>query len=153
MFMEPLNLPTFSFKLKHKENKIYIFDTIRRDYFLLTPEEWVRQNFVRYLTDEKNYPASLVRIEMFFKINRLSRRGDIVLFNRKGEPLVLVECKSMKVNITQKTFDQIARYNMKFRVDYLIVTNGLKHYCCKMDYSDHSYCFLKEIPCYDEINA
>lgn len=151
--MEPLNLPTYSFKIKCLDEKDYIFDIIRRDYFLLTPEEWVRQNFIQYLIHEKNYPVSLIRVEMFFKVNRLSKRGDIVLFDRKGEPLVLVECKSKKVNITQKTFDQIARYNIKFRVNYLIVTNGLKHYCCKMDYSNHSYSFMKEIPGYDEINA
>lgn len=149
--MEPLNLPTYSFKIKCLDEKDYIFDIIRRDYFLLTPEEWVRQNFIQYLIHEKNYPVSLIRVEMFFKVNRLSKRGDIVLFDRKGEPLVLVECKSKKVNITQKTFDQIARYNIKFRVNYLIVTNGLKHYCCKMDYSNHSYTFMKEIPGYDEI--
>ena len=151
--MEPLNLPTYSFKIKCLDEKDYIFDIIRRDYFLLTPEEWVRQNFIQYLINEKNYPASLIRVEMFFKVNRLSKRGDIVLYNRKGEPLVLVECKSVKVNIAQKTFDQIARYNLKFRVNYLIVTNGLKHYCCKMDYSTNSYTFLKEIPGFDEINT
>ncbi|MBA7519246.1 hypothetical protein ES705_11323 [subsurface metagenome] len=149
--MEPLNLPTYSFKIKCLDEKDYIFDIIRRDYFLLTPEEWVRQNFIQYLIHEKNYPGSLIRVEMFFKVNRLSKRGDIVLYDRKGKPLVLVECKSVKVNIAQKTFDQIARYNMKFRVNYLIVTNGLKHYCCKMDYSNHSYTFMKEIPGYDEI--
>lgn len=149
--MEPLNLPTYSFKIKCLDEKDFIFDIIRRDYFLLTPEEWVRQNFIQYLIHEKNYPVSLIRVEMFFKVNRLSKRGDIVLFDRKGEPLVLVECKSTKVNIAQKTFDQIARYNIKFRVNYLIVTNGLKHYCCKMDYSNHSYSFMKEIPSYDEI--
>jgi len=149
--MEPLNLPTYSFKIKCLDEKDYIFDIIRRDYFLLTPEEWVRQNFIQYLIHEKNYPASLIRVEMFFKVNRLSKRGDIVLYNRKGEPLVLVECKSVKVNIAQKTFDQIARYNMKFRVNYLIVTNGLKHYCCKMDYSTNCYTFLKEIPNFEEL--
>lgn len=149
--MENLSLPTYDFRYTERENKKYIFDIIRKKYVLLTPEEWVRQNFIRYLLEEKGYIQSLVRVEMFFKLNRLSKRADIALFNRKGQPKVLVECKSHKVTISQVVFEQVARYNLSFKVDFLIVTNGLQHYCCKMDYEKKSYTFLKEIPGFEEM--
>lgn len=149
--MENLNLPAYDFRYTERENKKYIFDIIRKKYVLLTPEEWVRQNFIRYLLEEKGYIQSLVRVEMFFKLNRLSKRADIALFNRKGQPKVLVECKSPKVTISQVVFEQVARYNLSFKVDFLIVTNGLQHYCCKMDYEKKSYTFLKEIPGFEEM--
>ncbi|UCG29027.1 MAG: type I restriction enzyme HsdR N-terminal domain-containing protein [Bacteroidales bacterium] len=151
--MEPLNLPTYSFNIKSTGGRNYIFDEIRKKYFLLTPEEWVRQNFVQYLASEKQYPKSLIGIEMHFRLNKLSKRSDIMVFDKRGEPKVIVECKSPNVKISQDTFDQIARYNMKFRVDYLMVTNGLQHYCCRMDYSGHSYKFLKEIPFYRDLES
>ena len=149
--MENLSLPAYDFRYTERENKKYIFDIIRKKYVLLTPEEWVRQNFIRYLLEEKGYIQSLVRVEMFFKLNRLSKRADIALFNRKGQPKVLVECKSHKVTISQVVFEQVARYNLSFKVDFLIVTNGLQHYCCKMDYEKKSYTFLKEIPGFEEM--
>ncbi|GAG33027.1 unnamed protein product, partial [marine sediment metagenome] len=126
--MEALNLPTYSFKIKSEGQRKYIFDGVRKKYIQLTPEEWVRQNFVQFLIQEKKYPESLISIEMFFKINKLMKRSDIVIFNKQGNPVVIVECKSPGVKISQDTFDQIARYNMKFKVDYLIVTNGINHY-------------------------
>lgn len=149
--MENLSLPAYDFRYTVKENKKYIFDIIRKKYVLLTPEEWVRQNFIRYLISEKGYPQSLVRVEMFFKLNRLSKRADIALFNRNGQSKVLIECKSPKVTISQVVFEQVARYNLSFKVDFLIVTNGLQHYCCKMDYKQKAYSFLKEIPGFEEI--
>lgn len=149
--MENLSLPAYDFRYTERENKKYIFDIIRKKYVLLTPEEWVRQNFIRYLLEEKGYIQSLVRVEMFFKLNRLSKRADIALFNKKGQPKVLVECKSHKVTISQVVFEQVARYNLSFKVDFLIVTNGLQHYCCKMDYEKKSYTFLKEIPGFEEM--
>lgn len=149
--METLNLPTYDFKYIIRDNNKYIFDTIRKKYIILTPEEWVRQNFIKYLINEKGYIHSLIRIEMFFKFNRLAKRADIALYNKKGEPKVLVECKSPKVGIKQIVFEQVARYNLSFKVDYLIVTNGLQHYCCKMDYGEKTYYFLNEIPGFDEI--
>ncbi len=151
--MERLNLPTYSFNIKSEGERKYIFDGIRRKYILLTPEEWVRQNFIRYLSEEKQYPLSLFGVEMHFRINKLSKRGDIILFNRKGEAKVIVECKASAVRINQKAFDQIARYNMKFRVDYLIVTNGMQHYCCRMDYDKGTYTYLEEIPAFEELEG
>jgi len=151
--MQRLNLPTYSFNIKSEGERKYIFDGIRRKYILLTPEEWVRQNFIRYLSEEKQYPLSLFGVEMHFRINKLSKRGDIILFNRKGEAKGIVECKAPAVRINQKAFDQIARYNMKFRVDYLIVTNGMQHYCCRMDYDKGTYTYLEEIPSFEDIDG
>lgn len=149
--MENLNFPVYDFRYTERENKKYIFDIIRKKYVLLTPEEWVRQNFIRYLLEEKGYIQSLVRVEMFFKLNRLSKRADIALFDRNGKPKVLVECKSPKIAISQVVFEQVARYNLSFKVDFLVVTNGMQHFCCKMDYEKKSYTFLKEIPGFEEI--
>jgi len=149
--LENLNFPVYDFRYTERENKKYIFDIIRKKYVLLTPEEWVRQNFIRYLLEEKGYIQSLVRVEMFFKLNRLSKRADIALFDRNGKPKVLVECKSPKIAISQVVFEQVARYNLSFKVDFLVVTNGMQHFCCKMDYEKKSYTFLKEIPGFDEV--
>ncbi len=151
--MERLNLPTYLFKIKSEGQRKFIFDSIRKKYVVLTPEEWVRQNFIQYLINEKKYPSSLIAIEMALTLNKLSKRTDIVLFDRQGNPVIIVECKSPKVKITQDTFDQIARYNMKLKVNYLIVTNGITHYCCRMDYEDNTYSFLKDIPDYEGMNC
>ena len=149
--MERLNLPTYSFNIKLIEQRKYIFDFIRKKFVILTPEEWVRQNFLRYLVDEKKYSASLIAIEKEFKLNNLSKRSDAVVYNKSGNPALILEFKAPEVKIDQKVFDQIARYNMKLNVDYLIVSNGMEHYCCKIDYGNNSYIFLKEIPFYSEI--
>ena len=114
----------------------------------LTPEEWVRQNFIRYLIHEKQFPASLIAIEMALKYNRMQKRGDVVVYDKSGKPLLIVECKAPNVKITQNAFDQVARYNMALKVKYLVVTNGLTHYCCSMDYPRKSYEFLDGIPMY-----
>lgn len=149
--MEPLNLPTYFFKIKSEDNRKYIFDEIRRKYILLTPEEWVRQNFIKYMVSEKNCPQQLISVEMEFKMNKLSRRCDIVVFNSAGKPNLIVECKSPEVQINQDIFDQIVNYNINFNVDYLIVTNGLKHYCCKLEKSKKSFIFIEKIPEYSEL--
>ncbi|MGE0090216.1 MAG: type I restriction enzyme HsdR N-terminal domain-containing protein [Bacteroidales bacterium] len=146
--MESLNLPTYSFNIKLIEQRKYIFDFIRKKYVLLTPEEWVRQNFLKYLVEEKKYPASLISVEMEFKLNNLSKRSDAVVFDRNANPLLILECKATTVKIDQSVFEQIARYNMQLKVNYLIVTNGLKHFCCKIDFENQRYAFLKEIPDY-----
>jgi len=146
-----LNLPPYSFRIKDKLDKKLIFDGFRRRWVALTPEEWVRQNFVRYLTEEKHYPASLVAIERSLRMNQRDFRTDIVLFSKSGNPLIVVECKAPEVKISQQVFDQIARYNLDLRVSYLIVTNGLTHYCCRFDQSELTYTFLPEIPDYMEL--
>ena len=148
-----LNLPQYTFRIKDKLVRKLIFDGFRRRWVALTPEEWVRQNFVRYLTEEKHFPASLVAIERSLRMNQRDFRTDIVLFSKSGNPLVVVECKAPEVKITQQVFDQIARYNLDLRVNYLIVTNGLVHYCCRFDQSELSYTFLPEIPDYKEIET
>ncbi|MCF8335242.1 MAG: type I restriction enzyme HsdR N-terminal domain-containing protein [Bacteroidales bacterium] len=144
--MKPLNLPSYSFKIKSKEQKKYIFDTIRKKFVLLTPEEWVRQNFVRYLVHEKHYSSQLIAIEMTLEYNRLFFRADVVVYNRNIQPVLIVECKAPGVKLKQEHFDQIARYNMQLRVEYLIVTNGINHYCCRIDFEERKYVFLKDIP-------
>jgi len=149
--MNNLNLPQYPIKIKEEQGKKYIFDSIRKKYLVLTPEEWVRQNFVQYLVQDKGYPSTLISIEKGLKLNELQKRADILLYNENGTPLLLVECKAMKVNINQETFAQVARYNSVFRVPYLIVTNGLDHYCCQIDFSNNSYQFLKEIPNYKSL--
>jgi type I site-specific restriction endonuclease len=146
-----LNLPQYSFRTREKAGKKLIFDDFRRKWVALNPEEWVRQNFSRYLTEEKHFPASLVAIERTLRINQHDFRTDVVLFSKSGNPLVVVECKATEVKISQQVFDQIARYNLDLRVSYLIVTNGLVHYCCKFDQQQLTYTFLPEIPDYKEI--
>jgi len=143
--MQQLNLPVYSFKTKEEKGKSYIFDEIRKKYLQLTPEEWVRQHFVKYLIQEKNYPASLIVLEKGLKLNELSKRADVLIY-KDSSPILLVECKAPEVKITQSTFDQIARYNLTFKVPFLIVTNGMSHYCCQIDFENNSYKFLEEIP-------
>jgi hypothetical protein len=146
--MQKLNLPTYNFKIKNNENKILIFDVIRKKYMVLTPEEWVRQHFVHFLMDEKKYPISLIALEKQLILNNLKKRSDILVFNKSGKPEIIVECKAPKVKITQATFDQIARYNLKLKATYLIVTNGLNHFFCKMDFENETYIFLQDVPDY-----
>jgi len=143
-----LNLPIYLFKFREQDQRTQIFDSIRRKYVALTPEEWVRQNFVQYLIKEKGFPPSLIAIEMGLKYNGLVKRGDVVVYNKAGLPLLMVECKAPEIKITQAVFDQIARYNKVLKVKYLVVTNGLNHYCCKMEYSEENYSFIQEIPEY-----
>jgi hypothetical protein len=152
--MQDLNLPEYDFRIQRSEGQLSIFDPVRKKYVALTPEEWVRQNFVQFLIHEKNLPAGLVLLEKTLTYNKMKRRPDVVAHDRQGKPLLIVECKAPDVKITQQTFDQIARYNSVLKVPYLIVTNGIKHYCCRMDYSLGNYVFLNDIPGYEEmINA
>ena len=145
-----LNLPQNAFRIRENAGKKMIFDGFRRKWVALTPEEWVRQNFARYLTEIKCFPISLVAIEKSLRINQQDFRADIVLFSKTGNPLAVVECKAPEVKITQQVFDQIARYNLQLRVSYLIVTNGMTHYCCQFDQQQLTYTFLPEIPDYNE---
>lgn len=147
--MQNLNLPTYNFKLKNSENKTLIFDKLRKKYTVLTPEEWVRQHFVNFLIEEKNYPISLIALEKQLVINNKKKRTDILIFNKEGNHHIIVECKAPSIKITQDTFDQIARYNLKLKADFLIVTNGLEHFFCKMDFEKETYIFLKDVPNYN----
>ncbi|MFV0521099.1 MAG: type I restriction enzyme HsdR N-terminal domain-containing protein [Mangrovibacterium sp.] len=149
--MKLLNLPSFDFKTKVELEKTFIFDEVRKKYIVLTPEEWVRQNFIRYLIKHLQYPASLMNIEGGLKLNGNTYRADLVVYNKKAEPLLLVEFKAPHIKITQDTFNQIARYNMIYRVPFLIVSNGLQHYCCKVGFTENNYDFLQEIPPFGSI--
>ena len=148
MNMPQLNLPHSDLKIKLVEETTQVFDEVRKKYFKLTPEEWVRQNFIHYLNKEKNYPFGLMGVEKTLSYNFLKTRADIVIYNREGMPTVIVECKAPNVEITQDAFNQIAKYNYKLRVKYLVVTNGLQHFCCDMDYENNKITFLEEIPEY-----
>lgn len=149
--MFELNLPPFDVKISSEGEKKRIFDVIRRRYVALTPEEWVRQHFVHFLAEEKGYPLTLMANEVQLKLNGMSRRCDTVVYDRTLTPRVIVEYKAPSVEITQKVFDQISRYNRVLRVDYLIVSNGLTHYCCRIDYASQGYTFLPDIPTYEEL--
>jgi len=144
--MKKLNLPNYTFKLKTKEQKKYIYDPIRKKYIQLTPEEWVRQNFLQYLIQEKKYSSNLMTVEMGFQLHQVKYRADIVAFDKTGVPSLIVECKAPDIQISQEHFDQITRYNYELKVKYLIVTNGMKHYCASIDYNKKTYQFLKSIP-------
>jgi hypothetical protein len=128
-----------------------VLDVYRKRFVKLTPEEEVRQRFARYLVEEKGFPASLIMTEYSLKLNKLTRRCDILVHKPAGHPALLVECKAPEVSISQASFDQVARYNLAFRVRYLIVTNGLKHYCCQLDFETERIEFLQEIPSYEAL--
>lgn len=147
--MQKLNFPDYAFRFKSSENRVAIFDEIRKKFILLTPEEWVRQHVVRFLLEQKNYPKSHINVEKIIKLNGLTKRYDVVVFQPDGKILLLVECKAPEVAITQNTFDQIARYNLKMNAGYMMVTNGLNHYFCQMDYEQEQYRFLPDIPAYN----
>tara|TARA_B110000263_G_C15307074_1_gene511019 strand:+ start:898 stop:1356 length:459 start_codon:yes stop_codon:yes gene_type:complete len=150
--MQRLNFPFYSHKFKNKQNKTYIFDIIRKKYFVLTPEEWVRQNCILFLINEKKYPASLISVEKSFTVNNILKRYDVIIYTSSGLIKVLVECKSTKIKINSNTFDQIAQYNMTLNSEYLMVTNGLDHYFCKMDFESKTYDFMKTLPIYEHYN-
>lgn len=141
-----LNFPEYTFKFKMLGAKKQIFDEARKKFIVLTPEEWVRQNIIKFLCEEKRYPKSLMVVEKTIKINNMHKRCDIVFYNKKGKPIVIVECKAPDININQKVFDQIARYSKALNPDLLIVTNGLKHFCCMIDFTKEKYTFYKTIP-------
>lgn len=146
--MYALNLPSFDAKIRKSGSGSEIFDPLRRKYVSLTPEEWVRQHFVHYLVNEKRYPASLMANEAAIKLNSLTRRCDTIVYNNKLEPLAIIEYKEPNVPVSQQVFDQIVRYNIVLKVRYLIVSNGMTHYCCRMNYNTMSVEYLQEIPDY-----
>ena len=128
-----------------------ILDQIRRKFVRLTPEEWVRQNFVQYLITEGRYPPGLIGIEIMFSLNKLKRRVDVLIHDRQGKPVMIVECKEPEVKIDEKVFDQIVAYNMALKVPYIVVTNGIDHYACRVDHEENKWEFLMVIPLYEDI--
>lgn len=149
--MIELNLPSYDVKLKKRGDDIFVWDVIRSKYIFLTPEEWVRQHFVNYLITEKKYPQALIANEKQIKLNSQCKRCDTIVYNRELSPLVIVEYKSPDVAINQQVFDQIIRYNFVLKVKYLIVSNGLSHYCCAVDYEKQVCTYLNDIPSYPEL--
>ena len=148
--MTTLNLPPYDVRLGGTRSQPTVFDTLRRKYVALTPEEWVRQHFVHFLIGEKGYPPTLLANEVSLKVGEKKLRADTVLYDRDLRPRMIVEYKAPTIALTQKVFEQIATYNLLLHVDFIVVSNGLEHYCCRMDYERGGYEFLKEIPDYSE---
>lgn len=149
--MYQLNLPTYDLHLRRTGNRDMIFDVLRRKYVALTPEEWVRQHFVHFLIEHKGYPSALLANEIELRIGEKRLRADTLLYNKELRPHMLIEYKSPTIALTQKVFDQISAYNLLLHTDYLIVSNGMQHICCRMDYEQNTYHFLEEIPDYSEL--
>ena len=141
----------YEHKIRRNKNGLEIFDPVRTKFVALTPEEWVRQNFLRYLIEEKKMPKSLMMVEMSLKLNGMSKRCDIAVYSAEGKAVLAVECKAASITLTQDVFEQLARYNLKLQVPYLAITNGLQHYCCRLSPGGKSYVFMDEIPEYSEI--
>lgn len=150
--MQQLHFPAYKFRFKSSENKISIFDEIRKKFVILTPEEWVRQHVVQFLIQAKKFPKSHINVEKVLELNNTKKRYDVVIYNKNGSIFLIVECKAPQIQISQATFDQIARYNLSLNATFLMVTNGLDHYYCQLDYKNEKYHFLEEIPDYQNIN-
>lgn len=148
-----LDLPDHGVKTKNDGLGLQVFDPVRRRWVALTPEEWVRQHFLNHLVHDLHCPASLIGVEQALVLNTLSKRADIVVHGTQGTPLALVECKAPGVRIVQATFEQAARYNTVFKVRYLFVTNGLRHYCCTVDHQRGTVDFLGRLPDFAEMSG
>ncbi|MCF6333245.1 MAG: type I restriction enzyme HsdR N-terminal domain-containing protein [Draconibacterium sp.] len=148
--MQKLNLPEYTFRTKIEEGKQLIFDSIRKKFVVLTPEEWVRQNFIQYLKNEKKYPETLMAVEKQIIVNGKQRRFDLLVYLRNGQAHLIAEFKAPNVKITQDAFDQVVRYNMALRVERVVVSNGLQHFACEIDYVKNSSSYLPEIPVFSE---
>jgi len=146
--MLQLNLPEYDFRIKKQDEKLFIFDSQRKRYVSLTPEEWVRQHFIRFLIEEKGYPAAYLAVEKQLNMNGMKKRCDAILYNEYALPVLIIELKAPTVRITQATFDQVAVYNAKLKVDYFMISNGIEHYCCRVDLENARYEFIPEIPEY-----
>lgn len=149
--MYKLNLPTYNIRINENRGRYAIFDILRKKYVAMTPEEWVRQHFIHYLTEHKGYPQAYLANEVELKVGDKRMRCDSILYNKELLPRMIIEYKAPTIQLQQKVFDQISAYNLLMRVDYLIVSNGLQHYCCKMDYDNQKYLFLADIPDYHNL--
>ena len=149
--MEQLNFPNFELRYKDIENQQYIFDIIRKKYVVAGPEEIVRQHLVHFLIHHRQYPKNLINVEKKVQLGQLNRRTDLVVFNKAGNPLLIGECKAPNVPITQKVFEQIGQYNMALKVNWLLITNGLSHYCCEIDLKNKQFKFVDDLPAYELI--
>lgn len=144
--MRQLNLPDYKFKIIQKAGKLQIFDSIRKKYVALTPEEWVRQNFIQFIVESGKYPASSIAIEKHLKMNGINKRCDAVVYDKEFIPKIIIEFKAPEVELNQSVFDQAATYNMKLNVDFLIISNGINHYICRIDRENSRFSFINELP-------
>ena len=151
--MDRLNLPTYSLTVKSEAGRKHIFDPIRKKYVVLTPEEWVRQNFIQYLIQDRSFPASLIAVEQEFNFNRMKKRSDILVYESTGDPILMVECKSPDTKINERVFEQIGLYNLSYMLPWLVVTNGMQHFCCRLDENTGKYVFMDEIPLWKNIRS
>jgi hypothetical protein len=149
--MDRLNLPTYEIKTRQQNSKTYILDILRRRFVSLTPEEWVRQHFIHFLVEHMHYPTALLANEVELEIGKKKLRCDSILYSKNLSPRMIIEYKSPEIEITQKTFNQIFAYNTLLHAEYLVVSNGIHHYCCKIDYENRSYNFVSNIPFYEEL--
>ncbi len=150
--MQRLNLPTYSFKIKSEGRNNYIFDRLRKKYVKLTPEEWVRQNFIMFLERERGYPVTRIATEKGMNLRSMEKRADILVYDSYANPLLLAECKAPDVTLNNEVFQQVSAYNLHFKVRYLALTNGMDNYCCRLDYNKGEITFLDDIPYYKEID-
>ncbi len=151
--MKPLKLPAYSYRIRETSKGSLIYDPFRRKYVALTPEEWVRQHFLNYLAEVLKYPKGLIQVEAGFRLNSMLRRADILVHDRAGQPVLIVECKAPEVKISQAVFDQVINYNFSYGVKYLVVTNGITHFSGKSDAALHTFVLLDHIPDYETING
>ena len=151
--MLQLNLPEYKFRIKKLDEKMLIFDSQRKRYVSLTPEEWVRQHFIHFLINQKGYPSAYLAVEKQVNMNGMKKRCDAILYNDIALPVLIIELKAPTVPITQATFDQVAVYNAKLKVDYFMISNGIEHYCCKVDTDNARYEFFPEIPDYSTLTG
>ena len=151
LMLDNINLPPYNISIRQENGEKQIFDILRRKHVSLTPEEWVRQHFVHYLIEHLGYPTALMANETRLSIGGKQLRADTVVYDHSLHPRVIIEYKAPTVRLSQKVFDQISTYNMLMHVDYLMVSNGLQHYCCKMDYENQKYLFIENIPCYNNL--
>lgn len=149
--MQQLNFPLFEFKFRTNKTRKEIFDPVRHKFVTLTPEEWVRQHLISYLILTKGFPVPMISVEKQLMLNKLPKRFDLVVFGRNASPLLLAECKAPGVEITEKTFDQAARYNMLLQAEYFMITNGIEHYTCRIDYELKKYIFIEEMPDFERL--
>lgn len=151
--MVKLNLPDFEYNLKEESGKVWIFDSIRKKFVVLTPEEWVRQHFLNYLIEKMLYPKALIKIESGLLYNRLQRRSDIVVYNRQGTPWMLIECKSPSQSLNEFTVRQVSVYNTVLKAKYISVTNGITHLCYEIDHQQNQTQFLNSFPNYPSLSS
>ncbi len=149
--MQQLNLPDFNLSTKQEGGKLFILDEVRKKWVANNPEEWVRQHFIHFLNNDLGYPFSLMKIEVGLTLNSMQKRADILCHDLEGNPLLMVECKAPQVALNQSTFDQIARYNLVFKVPYLVITNGINHFCCLVDVETKQVVFKNEIPAFKSL--